>query len=252
MTLKETRLSSKRVSLLTILAISLTVLVVGCGEGRKGSGSSGEKTSSTSSSPTNAPGDSNPPEDSPQVEQISIASERNDYYVSERATFTIDMEDGRRAHVDVDPSQILATFPDEDSPISLVHMGKGKYGYTTPELKEGVYTLKVTTYPQGRTGRTEVPTSASSTIAATMPTENEVLFKVEDNYSQIRDLEYTVTGTSTMQGRRAETTTYEVIMKAPDKLKVISDEVTIILNGEEATIIEKDKEPMTRPGIGMN
>ena len=80
---------------------------------------------------------------------ITITPDKKIYSPGECATFDIQMK-RRNKPANIKPGQIIATFPDKDTQVTLTRVGRGKYTYTTPELtKSGSYTLEVTLYKRG-------------------------------------------------------------------------------------------------------
>lgn len=81
--------------------------------------------------------------------EITITPDKEIYSPGECAIFNVEMKHHNRpAHLKKE--QIIATFPDKDTQVTLTRTGRGKYTYTTPELtKPGDHTLEVTLYKRG-------------------------------------------------------------------------------------------------------
>ncbi len=77
--------------------------------------------------------------------EITITTDKEVYGVEETAFFSIEMKQADKL-VMIRPKQLEATFPDENTPVTLTQLSQGEYyTYITPEFTEvGDYTLTVT------------------------------------------------------------------------------------------------------------
>lgn len=72
-----------------------------------------------------------------------------------------------------------------------------------------------------------------------------ILGKVSDNYALIKDMAATITDTSQVGDNPPKTALRDMVIKPPDKTKMISSDVTIITDGDKTTIKETGQEPVT-------
>ena len=121
--------------------------------------------------------------------------------------------------------------------------GTCQFTVDTGILGIGEHTLKATAImAQEGTGH-----ESSSTIRITVvqPTPDNILKKLENNYSKIQDISATITDTSQVGNNPSKTTIRDMVMKSPDKMKITSPDVTIITDGDKTTIKEPGQEPVT-------
>ncbi len=72
-----------------------------------------------------------------------------------------------------------------------------------------------------------------------------ILGKISDNYALIKDMAATITDTSQVGDNPPKTALRDMVIKPPDKTKMISPDVTIITDGDKTTIKEPGQEPVT-------
>jgi sugar lactone lactonase YvrE len=79
---------------------------------------------------------------------ITITPDKELYSPGESALFNIEMK-YRNKLLRLKKEQIIATFPNPDTPVTLTQAGRGKYTYTTGALNSGTHTLEAILYKHG-------------------------------------------------------------------------------------------------------